>query len=148
IPMVSHGGEVSGFLAEHAIFPTRNAAIIVLSNEDGINLIGPLSQQIAALLLISGEPSPAETDQEAAQTKAILEGLQRGEVDRSLFTDNANSYFTVQSLQDFKTSLQALGPLKGVTRVGANLRGGMTHRSYRAQFEKQSLMLNIYVMPD
>jgi hypothetical protein len=32
-----------------------------------------------------------------------------------------------------------------VTAAGENLRGGMTHRSYRAQFEKKTLSLNIYL---
>jgi hypothetical protein len=28
------------------------------------------------------------------------------------------------------------------------LRGGMTHRSYRAQYEKKTVLLNIYAMQD
>jgi len=28
------------------------------------------------------------------------------------------------------------------------LRGGMTHRTYRAVFQKKTVTLNIYVMPD
>ena len=35
-----------------------------------------------------------------------------------------------------------------MTSTGENLRGGMTHRVYRAEFEKKALVLNIYVMPD
>ena len=28
------------------------------------------------------------------------------------------------------------------------LRGGMTHRNYRAKYEKKTVLLNVYVMPD
>jgi hypothetical protein len=36
--------------------------------------------------------------------------------------------------------------LQAVTKTNEQLRGGMTHRSYRAQFEK-TVLLNIYLMP-
>ena len=32
IPSLQHGGEVSGFISSNAVFPTRNAAVVVLSN--------------------------------------------------------------------------------------------------------------------
>jgi D-alanyl-D-alanine carboxypeptidase len=65
-----------------------------------------------------------------------------------LFTDNANSYFSETALRDCRTSLLPLGKLKAVTVAGENLRGGMTHRTYRAEFEKKTLLLNIYIMPN
>jgi hypothetical protein len=34
-----------------------------------------------------------------------------------------------------------------VTKRSEQLRGGMTHCTYDAQFEKKSLILNIYVTP-
>ena len=63
-PMISHSGEVSGFLAMNRIFPAKDVAVIVFSNEDGVNLIGPLSQNIATLMIdphaaSSGEGRPA-----------------------------------------------------------------------------------------
>ena len=35
-----------------------------------------------------------------------------------------------------------------MTRTSENLRGGMTHRRYSAVFQKKTVSLNIYVMPD
>jgi hypothetical protein len=29
-----------------------------------------------------------------------------------------------------------------------NLRGGMTHRSYKAEFERKTVTLNIYLLPN
>ena len=138
-PTLSHGGEVSGFLATNTVFPEKGIAVAVFSNEDGISLIGPLARQIAQLALESGE---------IQQVRGILYGMQHGHIDRALFTSNANSYFNDVVLHDFETSLTPLGPLQAVTKTAEQLRGGMTHRSYRAQFEKKTVLLNIYVMPD
>ncbi len=146
IPTVSHGGEVSGFLASNTLFPTRDAAIVLLSNQDGISLIGPLSRQIGALLFVAESAVPSEKN--AQQAKAILAALQKGKIDRSLFTDNANSYFTATALADLKSSLGKLGSLKSVRPGRAGLRGGMIYRSYRAEFAKKTVLLSTYVMPD
>jgi hypothetical protein len=47
-----------------------------------------------------------------------------------------------------KQSLRKLGRLKAVSRTSENLRGGMTHRRYNAVFEKKTVLLNIYLLPD
>ena len=39
-PTLSHGGEVSGFLAMNTLIPSKSDGIVVLTNEDGVNLIG------------------------------------------------------------------------------------------------------------
>jgi D-alanyl-D-alanine carboxypeptidase len=146
IPTISHGGEVSGFLSTNTVYPTRNAAITVLTNEDGMNVYTQLSNQIATILLLPEEPAAAAKD--TTQTRTILEGLLHGKIDRALFTGNANSYFTATALGDIRKSLAALGKLQSVTRTNENLRGGMTHRSYSAVFKTKTVSLNIYVMPD
>jgi len=146
IPTISHSGEVSGFISSNAIYPTRRGAIVVLTNEDGVNLIGPISTAIATAAFLPEDPP--QSKQADAQTKQILEGLRQRKVDRALFTSNANSYFTGAALSDIQNSLKPLGKLKSLTRASETLRGGMTHRNYRAAFEKKTVTLNIYVMPD
>jgi hypothetical protein len=146
IPMISHGGEVSGFLASNSVFPTRGGAIITLSNVDGISFLGAMTRQIAGLVFLPDQPPEPEKD--TRQVWSILEALRNGRINRALFTNNANFYFTQTALADCKTSLSKLGKLKSVTRSGEGLRGGMTHRSYRAQFARKTVALNIYVMPD
>jgi D-alanyl-D-alanine carboxypeptidase len=51
-------------------------------------------------------------------------------------------------LSDYRNSLAPLGRLQLLVRDGQQLRGGMTHLSYRAVFEKNTVMLNIYITPD
>jgi CubicO group peptidase (beta-lactamase class C family) len=147
IPTISHSGEVSGFLAANTLYPARNAAIVVLTNEDGIDLVGPLTTEIATILFLPSEP-PAPSEKDTAQVKSILESLARGAIDRALFTANANAYFSAQALADIRQSLAALGKLQSVTRLSESQRGGMTHRGYHAVFQKMTVSLNIYVMPD
>ncbi len=144
-PMISHSGEVSGFLAINRVFPTKDVGVIVLSNEDGVNLIGPLSQDISLVMI---EPHPSASEKEDAEVRTILEGLQQGRIDRAQFTEDANYYFNDLALKDYRTSLEPLGKLQAVTRQSEQGRGGMTHLSYRAQFDKKTVVLNIYLTPD
>ena len=146
MPAYTHGGEVSGFISFNGIYPTRNGAVIVLSNQDVVNMVNPVAQQVARLVFLPEAQQPSEADTKRAQT--IVEALQRGEIERGLFTANANSYFTEIALQDCKASLGPLGKVREVTAVAQNLRGGMTHQSFRVQFEAKSLTLNIYLTSD
>ena len=146
IPMLSHGGEVSGFLALDEMFPTRNGAVIILSNEDGIRLIEPLGDQLAQLVFLPSQPQESAAD--TARVRAVLEGLRRGTVQGDQLTENARSYFTPEALRDIRTSLAGLGPLKSVTRSNEALRGGMTYRSYRAEFTKKMVGVSVYITPD
>jgi CubicO group peptidase (beta-lactamase class C family) len=146
IPSFTHSGEVSGFLSSNAVYPSRKAAVVVLSNEDGVNLVSGLARTVATAALLPERKEPS--DQDTARVKGVLEGLQKGTIDRALFSDNANSYFSAQALEDYKKSLGALGKLKAVSATNENLRGGMTHRSYRAEFEKKTVTLNIYLLAD
>jgi D-alanyl-D-alanine carboxypeptidase len=146
MPMLSHGGEVSGFLALDEKFPTRGGAIVVLSNEDGISITGPVADKLARLVFLPSQPE--ETAADTARVRGVLEGLQRGTIDAGQFTANARSYFTAEALRDIRKSLAELGPLKSVTRTNETLRGGMTHRSYRAEFARKTVGLNVYVVAD
>lgn len=146
MPEIQHGGEVSGFISSNAVFPTHNAAVVVLSNQDGMNLVAPLSDHIARATLVSPQTVPG--DPEISRVQTIVEGLQQGTIDRSQFTSNALFYFTAAALADLKNSLLPLGKLKSVTVAGQSLRGGMTFRAYRAVFEKRTMTISTYRVPD
>ena len=78
----------------------------------------------------------------------ILSGLQKGKIDRSRFTSNANAYLNEQALKDLSTSLAPLGNPARFTEVSEGSRGGMTLHRYRVQFANQSLTVSTYMMPD
>ncbi len=141
-PQIMHSGEVSGFLAMNRIYPAKGIAVTVLSNEDGVSLIGPLSEQISLIMLQPGQ-SAQKTAQDN-QVRTILNGLQLGHIDRQQFTSDANSYFSGKALADYQTSLSPLGKLEFLIRESEQQRGGMTHLSFRAQYERKAVLLNIY----
>jgi hypothetical protein len=148
MPTISHGGEVSGFLAQNTVYPTRDGAVVVLSNEDAVSMVGPLAQKIAAQVFLPPDRQVAESELDAQTVRSILEGMIAGKIDRSLFTSDLSSYFTAAVLADYKTSLAGLGALQSVTRTNSVLRGGMTYRSYRAQFAEKSMVISTYVTSD
>ena len=142
---ISHGGEVSGFTAENIVFPDDRVAVVVLTNQDAASASGNLAKRIAALLFA---PQGSAAATKTAQAREILEGLQKGTVNRALFTDNANGYFNDQALKDFSSSLAPLGAPQEFVQTRESLRGGMTLRVYRAKFAKQGLRVWTYEMPD
>ena len=142
---LSHGGEVSGFTAENMVFPDERVAVAVLTNEDAAAAAGQIASGIAPLLLASDDP---ETPAKLGQARKIFEGLQHGTIDRSLFTDNANFYFSEQALKDFASSLGPLGTPQDFTQTRQSLRGGMKLRVYRIKFPNKTLRAWTYEMPD
>ena len=144
-PMLSHSGEVSGFLASNTVFPKKGDAVIVLSNEDGIGLIGAMSREISALLLGGDSGTQIKQDELVRQ---VLGDLQHGDLKKGLFTDDALAYFSDTARRDYQASLEPLGKVVVLSRQSEQQRGGMTHLSYKAHFERDSVALNIYLMPD
>ena len=142
---VSHGGEVSGFVSESIVFPDERVSVVALTNQDASSAADDIAHGIVPLLFEQNDPAtPAKTE----QAKKIFEGLQHGTIDRSLFTDNANAYFSEQALQDFASGLGPLGTPKQFTQVRQGLRGGMTLRVYLVGFDKQTLRAWTYELPN
>lgn len=142
---VAHGGEVSGFTAQNIVFPAEHVAVAVLTNQDAIAASGTIARQIAPLLL---GPKDAASTAKLEQARKIFEGLQQGKIDRSLFTSNANFYFSDVALKDFASSLGPLGAPEEFTQAGEGLRGGMTFHRFRVKFPQKTLMVSIFEMPD
>ncbi len=95
-------------------------------------------------MLKAANPSDPKQDQ---LMRKVYDGLQQGKIDRSLFTDNANSYFTEQALKDYSAGLAPLGPPEAFTQTRSALRGGMTERVYSVTYPNKTLEIIIYQMP-
>jgi len=140
-----HSGGVSGFTSQNMIFPDDRVAIVALVNEDSSSAPGEIVQKIIPMIFDVADPAtPAKLE----QAKKIFAGLQKGTIDRSLFTDNANSYFDEQNLKDFATGLGPLGSPTDFVQVHQELRGGMTLRMYRVRLAQKTLRAWTYEMPD
>jgi D-alanyl-D-alanine carboxypeptidase len=140
---IEHGGEVSGFTADNMVFPDERVAVVVLTNQDSVDASAAIARKIAPLLFMHDDASKEEQ-----QSRAVFEGLQQGKINRSLFTDNANSYFTEQALQDFASSLGPLGAPQEYSQTIRQERGGMTFRRFEARFPQKTLEIWERIMPD
>lgn len=143
--VLKHGGEVSGFTTENVVFPEERAAIVVLTNQDAVPTSEQIARAIAPLLFAVADPA---TPAKLAEARGILEGLQRGTINRALLTANASSYFSAQALQDFASSLGPLGTALEFAPTDHHLRGGMMMRAYRVKFAEKTLRVWTFEVPD
>ncbi|MGZ8852372.1 MAG: serine hydrolase domain-containing protein [Thermoanaerobaculia bacterium] len=141
--LVSHGGEVSGFTAQNQVYPDDRAAVVVLTNLDASGAPSQIATKISSMLF-----APATSKDALDQAKKIFAGLQKGQLERTLFTSNANAYFSDAALKDFASSLGPLGTPREFTQSRQSLRGGMTSRNYRVVFPKKTLRVWTFTMPD
>jgi CubicO group peptidase (beta-lactamase class C family) len=141
--VIEHGGEVSGFTAHNLVFPDKRMAVVVLVNEDSVDASSDIAKKIAALLF-----READAGKQEDQSREIFNGLQQGKINRALFTDNCNSYFTEQALDDFAAGLGPLGPPNEFTQTYKQDRGGMTFRLFEVRFPKKTVDVWERIMPD
>lgn len=142
---IEHNGEVSGFTAENIVLPDDGAAVVVLTNQDAASAAGLIGQGVRSLLLPQNSNASPTRD---ALVKRVFDDLRQGKIDRSLFTDNCNAYFTDQALADYAASLRPLGQYSSITPTAVRSRGGMIYRGYLVRFPTKSVALSIFEMPD
>jgi D-alanyl-D-alanine carboxypeptidase len=142
---IEHNGEVAGFTGENIVFPDDSVAVVVLTNQDAARADGVIADQIARALFTTQDVTEAK---HTALARDIFEGLQRGTINRSLFTDDANAYFSTQAILDFTSSLAPLGAPTEFVQISQTSRGGMVERVYRARFATRTLRIWTYEMPD
>lgn len=162
--ILSHSGEVGGFVSNNVVDLDDDVAFAALTNVEGPGA-GPATNSLIPILLPSivksAQPKPAaqpeETSQPAEpaydnasadQVQTILVNLQKGELNRDTFTTDANFYFNETTLGDFKTSLQPLGALQSVTQTSESLRGGMVFRTFAAKYADQTISVDTYTQKD
>jgi CubicO group peptidase (beta-lactamase class C family) len=142
---IEHSGEVSGFVSENKVFPDDRAAIIVLTNEMATKAASLIAKRITPLVL--NLPATAPTEEES-RALSIFNGLADGHIDRTLFTNYCNAYFSQQTLEDFASSLKPLGPPLTFKQTKVESRGGMTFRVFTVTFPNRELEVTTYQMPD
>ncbi len=145
--LVSHGGEVGGFVAANYVFPDDKIAVVVLTNQEASPAAGAIARQLSALML----PGVAQAADSAGEAWArqVLDGLQHGRVDRSRFTSNGNFYFDPQAIADYRTSLAPFGAIASLRETTKFDRGGMTYRGFAVEFASgKRVNLSTFTVPD
>ncbi len=142
--MLSHGGEVSGFTASNSVFPDDHVAVTVLMNLDASDATSDLAKRVANLVFAKKEGSTSAE----ARARSVFEGLQRGTLDRSLFSEDGNAYFDETAVRDFADSLAPLGAPTAVKQTNRRERGGMTYRNFEVEFPNKTLQIWERDLPD
>jgi D-alanyl-D-alanine carboxypeptidase len=144
--ILSHGGEVSGFVAYNAVYPDDRAAIVVLTNLDASGSAAQIARKIRPMLFPEQDKA---MDERLTLVRKVFSDLQRGRIDRSRLTDNCNHYFDAQAISDFAASLGPLGVPEEFSQSSHSLRGGMGFRAYSVRFKNgKSVRIIMRDMPD
>jgi CubicO group peptidase (beta-lactamase class C family) len=160
---VFHLGGGSGFSSANYVFPDDRVAIVVLSNGESRTPWALANFIIRAVFAPTSLPeTPEEVPRArppAANTAAanrpdvrrareMFERLRRGELDRSILTENGNAYFSKQAVADFASSLGPLGPPPYFYPEFEIKRGDMIRRGFIAWFPDRLLHITTMETPD
>ncbi|MBZ5507355.1 MAG: beta-lactamase family protein [Acidobacteriia bacterium] len=143
--ILQHTGEVSGFTGASVVLPDDGVAVVVLVNQDAVDAASVIIRAIVAKLVAINPPPEPERDE---RVKKILEGLAHGQIDRALFSDNGNAYFSDVALKDYAASLSPLGAVENVRQTSTGKRGGMTFWDYTARYSGKAVAISVYALPD
>ncbi|HEY4100652.1 MAG TPA: serine hydrolase domain-containing protein [Gemmatimonadales bacterium] len=150
--IVSHSGEVGGFVAANYVIPETKIAVAVLTNQEASPAAGQIGRAILGIVApAAGSEAGSNAGAAAAEALArkVLAGFQRGTIDRSLFTANCNFYFDKSAVADYRVSLAPLGAISSVTQTSNFQRGGMTFRGFAVEFAGgKKVNLSTFTMPD
>ncbi len=122
----SHGGAVSGYVADNRIFPDEDLALTVLTNAEFGGAQDALSDRLQFLL--------RQQPPKIAAARDTLATFQAGAIDRTKFTANGNDYYTDDAVRDLARTLRPLGPARLITLDADRLRGGLTVEVYTVTF--------------
>jgi D-alanyl-D-alanine carboxypeptidase len=122
---LSHGGAVSGFVAQNTIIPATRSAVVMLSNTD-FSPIGSLNQQIVQLLMPRGVDVPAIAGPTALEAaKKFLLDIEKGTVDRGTVAGDFDLYLTPAKVAAARKTLNTMGAIRNIRVAGTSERGGM-----------------------
>lgn len=123
--VLSHGGAVSGFVAQNTVIPATRSAVVLLSNTD-FSPIGALNQELVAKVMPRGVDVPVVAGLSALDAaKKFLSELEKGKVDRSTLGEDFNLYLTPAKVAAAQRALNAMGPISKIRISNTVERGGM-----------------------
>jgi len=136
--ILSHGGEASGYVTSNVIYPDNQFAVVVLTNTDSTNSEDTISSKLQELIL---SKVSREEELKKANAQRMFNGFQHNKIDRTLFSDNFNAYFTDAALKATAKTLSRCGPVKSFVQKSASTRGGMQTRVYEVATAKKTFVV-------
>jgi D-alanyl-D-alanine carboxypeptidase len=143
--VLSHPGGVSGFITQNVIYPDAHAAVVVLTNSDTADTASAIADKIEAALFVTASPEDATR---SAVARKIFADLRQGKIDRTLFSNNGNEYYTPTAVADTARNLSRLGALKIFELKDSGTRGGMDRRTYKVELVKKTFDLVVRQWPN
>jgi CubicO group peptidase (beta-lactamase class C family) len=123
--VLSHGGAVSGFVAQNTVIPATRSAVVLLSNTD-FSPIAQLNQELVQMLMPRNGDVPVVAGATALDAaKKFLADLERGTVDRTTLGEDYNTFLNAERIAAGRKALNAMGPISNVRIAGIGERGGM-----------------------
>ncbi len=150
----SHGGAVSGFLAQNMFMPAMKAAVVVLVNSDYAgDHIGELQNKLSSMIL-AADPSmkpfvPTIAGLPASEAaKRFLKSLMAGSVDRLQLGEEFSIFLTDEKIRGASARLKEYGEPEKVQTDNPGERGGLEVTVTRFDFKKGSFKALMYRSPD
>ena len=137
-------GGVSGFITQNVIYPDANATVVVLTNSDTADTASAIADKIEAALFVTASPEDATR---SAVARKIFADLRQGKIDRTLFSNNGNEYYTPTAVADTARTLSRLGARKIFELKDSGTRGGMDRRTYKVELVKKTFDLVVRQWP-
>lgn len=146
--VLSHGGAVSGFVAQNTVIPSTRSAVVVLSNSD-FSPIGALNQELIAKVLPKSPDVPTVKGLSALDAaKKFLTELERGQVDRASLGEDFSVFLTPAKIDAGRRALNAMGAISNVRIAGVGERGGMEVATVLFDVGKTASRGLLYRTPD
>ena len=123
--VLSHGGAVSGFVAQNTVIPATKSAVVLLSNTD-FSPIGELNAELVRRALPPNPDVPQVRGLGALEAaQQFLSALEKGTVDRTTLGDDFNQFLSPDKIAAGRKALNSMGALSNVKLENRRERGGM-----------------------
>jgi len=149
--VLSHGGAVSGYLAQSSLLPGTRSAVVLLTNSEYVDT-HPVHDYLVRQLLRPGGanvevPTIAGPTAQDAAVDLVLQ-LTKGEIDRTKLGDDYSQYLSEERVKGAAARLKPLGDPTTVLVQGLSERGGMEVAVVRITFKTAVLRGLLYRTPD
>ncbi|MEP6574190.1 MAG: serine hydrolase domain-containing protein [Gemmatimonadota bacterium] len=145
--VLTHGGAVSGFIAQNTVVPATRSAVVLLANTD-FAAVDQLNQQLVSRLLPHVDVPAIQGAPALAAARAFLTGLQDGKVDRTTLSPDFDAYLTPALVTGARATLKQMGRLGDLRVTQTVERGGMEVAILRFSLGSLEARALMYRTPD
>ncbi|MEP6491205.1 MAG: serine hydrolase domain-containing protein [bacterium] len=147
VVVLSHGGAVSGFVAQNTVIPATRSAVVLLANTD-FAAVAALNQQLIAKLIPRVDVPEIHGAAAVDAARSFLTGLEKGTVDRSTLGADFDAYLTAAKVTSARKALNAMGAITNIRVTNTVERGGMEVAVVQFSVGKTSAQALMYRTPD